>query len=142
MKKDIVIEAKTQKYHLRYRDSLTWAARNNRKKETEAEKLIWNQLLRRKNLGVKFVKQKPIDRFILDFYCSNLCLAIEIDGGSHKVKSGRDNLRDKYLKACGITTLRFTNKEVINNIKEVARIIRKYISDSLALSRERVRDRV
>jgi very-short-patch-repair endonuclease len=142
MKTGVVIEAKTQKYHLRYRDSLTWAARKNRKSETDAEKVIWNELLRRKKMRVKFVRQKPIDRFVLDFYCSELCLAIEIDGGSHNVKKERDILRDKYLKCCGIDTLRIRNDDVLNNLKEVEKTIKTYIESPLALSRERGRDRV
>ena len=144
MKNGVVVEAKTKRYHLRYRDSLTWAARKNRKKETGCEKIIWNKLLRRKQLGIKFTKQKPIDRFIVDFYCSELCLAVEIDGDSHLVKRGRDILRDKFLRCCGITTLRFSNEDVVNDIDNVKQVIQKFIDDSNApaLSREGVRGRV
>jgi very-short-patch-repair endonuclease len=127
LKNDVVAEVKTKKYHLRYRDSLTWAARNNRETETDAEKIIWNGLLRRKKMGVKFVRQKPIDRFILDFYCSELCLAIEIDGGSHEVKEVRDILRDKYLKSYGITTIRIKNEDVVNDLDKVEKIIKIFI---------------
>jgi very-short-patch-repair endonuclease len=131
VKNDIVIEAKTKKYHLRYRDSLTWAARKNRKQETESEKVLWNKLLRKKQLGVKFIRQKPIDRFIADFYCSELNLIIEIDGGSHISKKERDVLRDKYLKCCGIQTLRFTDREIINDINKVERELRLFINKPL-----------
>jgi very-short-patch-repair endonuclease len=62
MKNGVVVEAKTKKYHLRYRDSLTWAAKINRKKETESEKILWDKLLRKKQLGFKFTRQKPIDK--------------------------------------------------------------------------------
>jgi len=137
VKTNVVVEAKTHKYHLRYLDQLTWAARKNRQKETESEKLLWNEILRQRRLGVKFTRQKPIDRFIVDFYCSELCLAVEIDGESHKEKKERDNQRDKYLKACGIITLRFVNNEVINNLDRVKKKIKEYIQNSLALSRER-----
>jgi very-short-patch-repair endonuclease len=130
VKNDVVIEANTQKYHLGYRDSLTWAARKNRESETKPENVVWNDLLRRKQLGVKFTRQKPIDRFIIDFYCSEKRLAIEIDGSSHDLKKGTDDLRDKFLKACGITTLRFTNDEVLNDIKNVKREIEKFINVS------------
>jgi len=127
MKNGVVYEAKTHKYHLRYWDSLTWAARNNRKKETESEKIIWNSLLRKKQLGVKFSRQKPIDRFVIDFYCSELCLAIEVDGGSHKSKVGRDRMRDQFLKTCGITTLRFSDKEILSDLNSVKRKIIEFI---------------
>ena len=127
MKKDVVVEAKTKKYHLRYLDALTWAAKNNRKNETESEKILWNKLLRKKYLGYKFTRQKPIDRFIADFYCSELSLIIEVDGGSHLIKKERDILRDKYLKCCGIKTLRLNNNDVLNDIEKTEKIIRDFI---------------
>ena len=80
------------------------------------------------------MRQKPIDRFILDFYCYELCLAIEIDGESHINKKDRDCLRDRFLKCCGIETLRFTNEEILNNMDRVEKIIK----DAIALSRDRV----
>ena len=119
MKSGVVVEAKTKKYHLRYRDFLTWAARKNRKTETEAEEKLWNEVLRRKQTGYKFVRQKPIDRFVVDFYCSELSLAIEVDGGSHDRKLERDKSRDNFLKVCGIKTIRFTNEEILNDIEKV-----------------------
>jgi very-short-patch-repair endonuclease len=119
MKSGIVFEAKTKKYHLRYRDSLIWAARKNRKNETEAEEKLWNEVLRRKQTGYKFVRQKPIDRFVVDFYCSELSLVIEVDGSSHNKKLERDKSRDNFLKVCGIKTIRFTNEEILSEIEKV-----------------------
>ena len=72
-------------------------SRKNRNNITEAEKIIWNQILSRDKTGYRFLRQKPIDRFIIDFYCSELSLAIEIDGGSHIKKKGTDDLRDKFF---------------------------------------------
>jgi very-short-patch-repair endonuclease len=80
MKSGVVFEAKTKKYHLRYRESLTWAAKMNRHSPTKAESKIWYEFLRKRPEGHKFTRQKPLDRFILDFYCSELLLVIEIDG--------------------------------------------------------------
>ena len=130
MKNDIAIEAKTRKYHLRYRDSLTWAAKVNRKNETESEKILWNKLLRKKHLGFKFTRQKPIGRFIADFYCSELCLIVEVDGGSHSNKKDRDNLRDKYLSCCGIKTIRVSDLDVMNNFDKVEKEIIGWIKAS------------
>ena len=141
MKNDVVIEAKTHKYHLRYWDKLTWAARINRKKETESEKILWNKLLRRKQLGYKFVRQKPIYRFIADFYCSELCLVIEVDGGSHNKKKDNDELRDKYFKAFGITTIRVSDKDVIENIDMVEKEIKEFINNPCPV-KGKGRDRV
>lgn len=69
--------------------------------------------------GFKFSRQKPINRFILDFYCSKLNLAIEIDGGSHINKKDNDSSRDKFLKQIGIQTIRFTNEEILYDIEKV-----------------------
>lgn len=98
-------------------------SRKNRVKPTNTEKLVWDQILSRDKTGFRFVRQKPIDRFIVDFYCSKLSLAIEIDGDSHVSKKGTDELRDEFLKKIGIKTIRFTNTEVDNNIDEVRRKI-------------------
>jgi len=125
--KNGVVEAKTKKYHLKYRDSLTWAAKNNRKNETESKKILWNKLLRKKYLRYKFTRQKPIGRFIADFYCSELSLIIEVDGSSHLIKKERDILRDKYLKCCGIKTLRLNNNDVLNDLEKVEKIIKEFI---------------
>lgn len=127
MKKDVVIEAKTRKFHLRYQNSLVWAARKNRKNETEGERILWNKLLRQKYLGYKFTRQKPISRFIADFYCSQLNLIIEVDGDSHLDKKERDILRDRYLNCCGIKTLRINNIDVLNDIEKVEKIIKQFI---------------
>ena len=108
-----------QRKNVRYLSELTEMARNNRNHPTPAEKLIWDSLLKNRQMGYIFLRQKPIGRFILDFYCSELSLAIEIDGDSHIEKVGRDQLRDAYLNSIGIKTIRFTNEEVLNNIENV-----------------------
>lgn len=128
MKNGVVFEAKTRKYHIRYWESLTWAARQNRNKETESEKILWNKLLRGKHLGYKFTRQKPLNRFIADFYCSELNLVIEVDGESHNSKKGRDYSRDEFLKSCGIKTLRIDSNDVINNLEKVEKTIKNFIN--------------
>ena len=120
MKKSVDSQAiHSERNCVRYRDSLTLMSQKNRTKSTKAEKIIWNEVLSRDKTGYRFLRQKPIGRFVVDFYCSKLSLAIEIDGGSHIKKRGRDENRDKFLKQIGITTIRFTNEEVINNIEKV-----------------------
>lgn len=79
---------------------------------------MW-RFLRRNRYGYKFIRQKPILRFILDFYCSKLLLAVEIDGGSHNKKQNYDLERDSYLQNLNIKTIRFTNEEVLNNFNNV-----------------------
>ena len=113
---------------MRYRNGLAHMSRKNRINPTNTEKLVWDQILSRDKTGHRFVRQKPIDRFIVDFYCSKLSLAIEIDGDSHINKKGTDELRDRFLKQIGIETIRFTNDEITNDINNVKRKINDLIS--------------
>ena len=67
-----------------YNKNLVSRARELRREATQAEKLFWNKVLKNKKFaGFKFTRQKPLDSFILDFYCASLGLAIEIDGKVH-----------------------------------------------------------
>ena len=100
---------------VRYWSSLTQMANQNRKNPTEAEKKIWNDYLSRDKTGFRFLRQKPIHRFIVDFYCVKLSLAIEIDGDSHDKKKERDKERDKFMEQIGIRTIRFSSDQVLNN---------------------------
>jgi len=102
-----------------YLKELTSLSKTNRNNPTEAENKIWKELLRKDQTGYRFLRQKPINRFILDFYCSKLDLAIEIDGNSHNHKKGYDNARDKFLQQIGIKTIRFTNDEILNDLESV-----------------------
>ena len=120
MRKKIVAEAINPLHgNVNYLSDLTLMAKRNRYKPTEAENIIWQNVLRYEKTGFKFSRQKPINRFILDFYCSELNLAIEIDGGSHIKKSQTDMMRDKFLYQIGIKTIRFANDEVLNDIDKV-----------------------
>ena len=94
-------------------------ARKMRKNLTQTEKVLWHELQNKKLNGYKFRKQHPIFRYIVDFYCHKCLLAVEIDGDIHKLRKDYDEYRDKYLKSIGIKTLRFTNKEVLNNLNIV-----------------------
>lgn len=111
-------EARTRLGNLRYLEQLRTLARNNRKNPTEVEKRFW-QLLSYKKLNLKFLRQKPIGRFIIDFYCPKILLAIEIDGDSHDQKQNSDQGRDLYLEQRGIKTIRYRNENVLNNIQKV-----------------------
>ena len=106
----------TQRGHLKYLEELRVLSKRNRNNPTEAEYIMWRYLRKSKD---KFVRQKPVFRFILDFYCRELLLAIEIDGDSHDKKKGNDLLRDQYLNTVNIKTIRFTNEEVLNNFDKV-----------------------
>lgn len=142
MKNITCIEILTQKGNLKYLEQLKWAAKINRHKMTRAESKIWYEFLKNRPMNYKFTRQKPLDRFILDFYCSKLLLIIEIDGGYHIKKQNYDKERDKYLSCLNIETIRFKNEEVLNNLEKVKDYILKSIQERKAsLSREVVKDR-
>ena len=107
---------RTQRGNLRYLEELKTLAKINRHNPTEAKYIMWQYLRKNK---YKFTRQKPIFRFILDFYCSKLLLAIEIDGNSHNKKKNYDKERDLYLTSANIRTIRFTNDEILNNFDQV-----------------------
>ena len=98
-------------------------ARNLRQRETEAEQFLWEILRNRKLNNLKFRRQHPVQEgFVLDFYCAEHRLAIELDGGIHKnpEQKAYDTLRtDELNKIYGITTLRFTNEQVLDKIDTV-----------------------
>lgn len=96
-----------------------------RKSQTEAEKLLWQVLKNRKCAGLKFRRQHPFGRFVLDFYCHERALAIEVDGLIHKNRDvkERDLNRTSEPENMGIRVIRFTNEEVIGEIGEVLRKI-------------------
>jgi len=82
-----------------------------RKEPTNAERILWREL-RSKRLGVKFRRQHLIEHFIVDFYCVELGLAVEVDGGIHKQQLWADKEREQILNARGYTLIRFTNKAI------------------------------
>jgi len=93
-------------------------ARELRKQMTDCERLLWSKIRRKQIQGVQFYSQKPMGTFILDFYAKHPKLCIELDGGHHFTteQKNKDINRDAYLKTLGITVLRFTNLEVLQQI--------------------------
>ena len=94
-------------------------ARQMRKEPTQAEDIMWQHLRDRQLLGFKFRRQHSIERFIVDLYCSEAALVIEIDGSIHQYTKEEDAIRQEYIESYGLRLLRFTNDEVINNIDSV-----------------------
>ena len=93
---------------------------DNRKNQTEAESILWNAL-RNSNIGYKFRRQHIIKNYIVDFFCNELLLTIEVDGGYHFTLEQReaDAVRTRELAELGYAELRFRNEEVINNLDGV-----------------------
>jgi very-short-patch-repair endonuclease len=103
--------------------------KNLRKSTTSAEAILWTCLQNRKLLGKKFRRQFGIGRYIVDFYCPECRLAVELDGAPHfapNVEEYEAN-RTKYLAGQGITVIRFENREVHNEIEFVLETIRENI---------------
>lgn len=98
-------------------------AREMRLNPTASEKKLWDKLKSRQLDGYKFRFQHPVYRYILDFYCSEKHLAIEIDGDIHKSRRDYDEYRDEYFLNIGIRTLRFTNDDVLTRIDFVLKEI-------------------
>lgn len=115
-----------------YNSKLTSRAREMRQKGTLSEVLLWNQLKQKKLRGLQFYRQFPIGHYIVDFYCKELKLAIEIDGGIHRARRRTDTFRQGELEALGVSVLRFQAKEVEKTMDAVlARIKKKTSSVSL-----------
>lgn len=102
--------------------------RDLRKRSTKEEEILWSEI-RNNKLGYKFKRQHSIGGYILDFYCSERKLIIEIDGASHNTQGAKeyDENRDRYFSELGYTTIRFLNQEINNNLKEVLDKIKNYL---------------
>ena len=106
--------------HISYDSNLTESAKRFRNNATKAENKIWYEVLNNKKLkGYKFTRQKPIDYYILDFYCSKLMLGIEIDGKIHEKLVERDAERTMDIESFGIKIIRYKNEEVLEDLKTV-----------------------
>ena len=99
-------------------------ARDQRAHATRGEKALW-EALRARRLGVRFRRQHPIGHFVLDFYCAEARLAVEVDGPVHAADAGYDRWRDEQLALQGVQTLRFREDEVLQRTSEVLAKIRE-----------------
>lgn len=109
-----------------YNRSLKIRARELRKNMTPAEILVWKNI-RKKSLGVEFHRQVPILNYIVDFYCHEIGLALEIDGKIHNDNFLEDSERQGEIEKYGVSFLRFSNHEVFNDIDSVKNKINTYI---------------
>ena len=117
-----------------YNPALVALARAKRSKPTPAEKAMWLTILRRRQLvGFKFLRQKPIDGYIVDFYCAALGLVIEIDGNSHADKADYDAERTRILNTYGLWVIRYTNDDVLQNPSGVYQTLIEQIQQRLGM---------
>jgi very-short-patch-repair endonuclease len=108
-----------------------------RKSLTPAEATLWKCLQRSQILGRKFRRQFSIGRYVLDFYCAECRLAIELDGQGHfEINADLHEVaRTKYLEGCGIRILRFENEVLFNNMEAVLEAIKAAITETLVRER-------
>ena len=99
---------------------------------TDAERVLWSYLRRKKLKGRRFRRQEGIGNYIVDFYCHSEKLIIEIDGGVHLLKEqiNYDERRSTYFKSQGYIELRFTNKDIFKNIDKVVEKIVNTFNES------------
>jgi len=113
-----------------YNPKLKPTARALRREATQSEKTLW-MLLRKKQLGYEFHRQVPIDNFIVDFYCHELSLAIEVDGPTHDLPETQkeDRIRQTTLEALGVRFLRFKDEDILGNPEKVSKGIETWIKE-------------
>jgi cyclase len=106
-------------------------ARMLRNNETKAEKLLWEKLSNKK-LGVKFRRQHPFYHFIVDFYCHEIKLVIEVDGSIHSLPDNMeyDKFRSYLIVEFGVRIIRFTNEDIYFRMEAVLASIQRIVAES------------
>ena len=96
---------------------------------TDAERKLWRHIRRKQIEGLQFYRQRPIGNYIVDFYCPDAGVVIEVDGGQHYAGKEReaDRKRDAFMNSVGLDVLRFSNIEVLQNIEGVVDRILEYL---------------
>lgn len=120
----------SKKNIIRYNPALKEKARELRNNSTRTEILLRTFLKGRQLRGYDFHRQKPIDEYIVDFFCNELMLAIEIDGVSHIGKELYDTERQNRLEKLGVRFLRFKDDDVFYNCNYVVKEIEKWIDNN------------
>ena len=112
-----------------YNPNLKQLARDLRNNSTKSEIILWLKLKNKQFYGYDFHRQKPLDNFIADFYCYELMLVIEIDGYSHEFLEVYENDRekDKRFEELGLSVLRFSDDQVLNDMENVLRELEEYV---------------
>ena len=113
-----------------YNKNLKEFARNLRNNSTLPEVILWNSLLKRKQLrGYPFLRQRPIDNYTVDFFCKDLKLIIELDGEIHRYQKSKDKRREEELLRLGYSIIRFNNEEVLHELVNVERTLENFIDE-------------
>ncbi|MEH2074212.1 MAG: endonuclease domain-containing protein [Nostoc sp.] len=102
-------------------------ARQMRCEPTPAEKLLWHKLRDKQLLGFKFRRQQTIDRFIVDFYCNEARLVVEVDGEIHDYTQQEDAIRQEFLESLGLQVVRFKNEDVLERMEGMLQDIASHL---------------
>ena len=111
---------------LPYNPELRAQARKLRQAGVLSEVLVWQQLHKGKFKGYDFDRQKIIGNYIVDFYCGNCDVVIEIDGNTHDCTAEHEIQRDIFLKSLGLTVIHILAEDVLNNMRQVMEILRSH----------------
>jgi very-short-patch-repair endonuclease len=120
-----------------YRSDLKELARKLRNNATKAERVLWHSLQGKQCFGYDFHRQKPLGNYILDFFCQELMLAIEVDGVSHNQESVqiKDKEKEEFLNSIGVKVLRFLDDEIYPENRDALRAIEEYVLSFEKLNR-------
>lgn len=110
-------------------------AKELRKRQTEAEEIVWKEIRNRKFLGLRFKRQFIVEGFIVDFYCDEFALAIEIDGKIHEKQKEYDEWRQKIIESNNVSFIRVKNEEVFQNIGILFDKIKEFVKNNPARER-------
>ncbi|MBN1478669.1 endonuclease domain-containing protein [candidate division KSB1 bacterium] len=116
-------------------DRLHTFARKLRKSSTDAEQLLWSALRNRRLNGLKFRRQHLIGHYIVDFYCSEKQLIIEVDGDYHLFTDEQDAQRQQWLESQGYRLIRFWNEDVLQDLEAVVKNIEIVVEDDIDINR-------
>ena len=122
-------DTNNRRRNLPYNPVLKDRAKELRQHMTLSEVLLWKKLKGRQMCGCDFDRQRPIDEYIVDFFCKELRLAIEIDGSSHDFKKEKDQERQRRIESYGVEFLRFWDSEVKNDMNGVLARIEEWIRE-------------
>jgi len=104
-----------------YRSNLKLTSQKLRNEMTAAERVLWSRLRRKQLAGMPFYRQKPLLGYVVDFYCAKVSLVVELDGQQHFEKEQRlyDEQRSQELQSLGIRVMRFSNRQVMEELEQV-----------------------
>lgn len=119
---------------LRYNAHLKDKARQLRKNLTDSELALWSRLRNKQLLGIQFYRQKPLGRYIVDFFAPRVRLVVEVDGSQHMEADHalQDRRRDEYLRSLGLQVLRVNSREVLEEREAVMEAIYRIVVEQVS----------